>query len=177
MPNVVIVRNTYPDETALKNVLKYVLDKAVAVAGYGVCSNTEAAYLQMRFVKEAFYQTDALQLKHFFITYSHEEAVFIDFDEMIQNAFEAAKLFGEYQMVYGLHLDGSHVHVHIVMNTTNFENGCQYSDGLSGFMKVCSMLKKMYPRYPVKLCQTRPYTPKEPFTDADREEYEVLKSL
>ena len=59
MPNVVIVRNTYPDETALKNVLKYVLDKAVAVAGYGVCSNTEAAYLQMRFVKEAFYQTDA----------------------------------------------------------------------------------------------------------------------
>lgn len=177
MPNVVIVRNTYPDEKALKKVLKYVLDKAAAVGGYGISPNTEAAYLQMKFVKEAFYQTDALQLKHFFITYSHEEAMYIDFDEMMLTAFEAAKLFGAHQLVYGLHLDGSHVHVHFVMNTTNFENGHQYSDGLSGFMKVCGMLRKMYPQYPVKLCQTRPYPHKEPFADADRDEYQVLKSL
>ena len=80
-------------------------------------------------------------------------------------------------MVYGLHLDGSHVHVHIVMNTTNFITGYQYSDGLSGFMKVCGMLKKKYPQYRVSLCQTRPYAPKEPYTDNDREEYEVLKAL
>lgn len=177
MPNVVIVRNTYPDDQSMKRVLYYVLDKAVAVGAYGTSPNVEAAYIQMQFVKRAFYQTDALQLKHFFITYSHEEAMYIDFNEMILTAFEAAKLFKEYQMVYGLHLDGSHVHVHIVMNTTSFIDGHQYSDGLSGFMKVCGMLKKKYPQYRVKLCQTRHYTPKEPFTDADSEEYEVLKEL
>ena len=77
----------------------------------------------------------------------------------------------------GLHLDGSHVHVHIVMNTTSFMDGHQYHGGLSGFMKVCGMLKKKYPQYRVNLCQTRPYTPEEPFTDADREEHEVLKTL
>ena len=103
--------------------------------------------------------------------------MYIDFDEMMLTAFESAKLFGEYQMVYGLHLDGSHVHVHIVMNTTSFIDGHQYSDGLSGFMKVCGMLKKKYPQYRVKLCQTRPYAPKEPFADTGREEYEVLKEL
>lgn len=177
MPNVVIVRNTYPDVAALKNVIHYVLSKAAFQGGYGVTPEIGAAQMQMQFVKQAFYQTDALQLKHFFITYSHEEAMYIDFDEMILTAFEAAKLFGQYQMVYGLHLDGSHVHVHIVMNTTSFIDGHQYSDGLSGFMKVCGMLKKKYPQYRVKLCQTRPYTPKEPFTAADREEYEVLKEL
>ena len=177
MPNVVIVRNTYPDVAALNNVIHYALSKAVFQGGYGVTPEIEAAQMQMQFVKQAFYQTDALQLKHFFITYSHEETIFIDFEEMMLTAFEAAKLFGEHQIVYGLHLDGSHVHVHFVMNTTNFENGHQYSDGLSGFMKVCGMLRKMYPQYPVKLCQTRLYTPKEPFTDAAREEYEVLKEL
>lgn len=177
MPNVVIVRNTYPDDQAMKRVLHYVLDKAVAVGAYGTSPNVEAAYMQMQFVKRAFYQTDALQLKHFFITYSHEEAMYIDFNEMMLTAFEAGEEFKTYQMVYGLHLDGSHVHVHIVMSTTNFITGYQYSDGLSGFMIVCGMLKKKYPQCRVKLCQTRPYTPKEPFTDADSEEYEVLKEL
>ena len=33
MPNVVIVRNTYPNEVALRNVIRYALDKAVAVGG------------------------------------------------------------------------------------------------------------------------------------------------
>lgn len=75
MPNVVIVRNTYPDEKALKKVLKYVLDKAAAVGGYGLSPNTEAAYLQMKFVKEAFYQTDALQLKHFFLRMPTETSI------------------------------------------------------------------------------------------------------
>ena len=177
MPNVVIVRNTYPDDQSMLRVIHYALDKAVAVGAYGTSPNTEAAYMQMQFVKRAFFQTDTLQLKHFFITYSHEEAIFIDFDEMMLTAFEAGGLFGKYQMVYGLHFDGSHVHVHIVMNTTNFITGYQYSDGLSGFMKVCGMLKKKYPQYRVNLCQTRPYTPKEPYTDIDREEYEVLKAL
>lgn len=177
MPNVVIVRNTYPDDQSMLRVIHYALDKAVAVGAYGTSSNAEAAYMQMQFVKRAFFQTDTLQLKHFFITYSHEEAIFIDFDEMMFTAFEAGELLGKYQMVYGLHLDGSHVHVHIVMNTTSFIDGHQYSGGLSGFMKVCGMLKKKFSQYRVKLCQTRPYTPKEPFTDADREEYEVLKTL
>lgn len=177
MPNVVIVRNTYLDDVALNNVIYYVLHKASFCGGYGVTPEISAAQIQMLFVKRAFYQTDALQLKHFFITYSHDEAAYIDFDEMMLTAFKAAKLFGEYQMVYGLHLDGSHVHVHIVMNTTSFIDGHQYSDGLSGFMKVCGMLKKKYPQYRVKLCQTRPYTPKEPFADADEEVYEVLKEL
>ena len=177
MPNVVIVRNTYPDDAALNNVIHYALNKAAFYGGYGITPEIGAAQMQMQFVKRAFYQTDALQLKHFFITYSHDEAAYIDFDEMMLTAFETAKLFREHQMVYGLHLDGSHVHVHIVMNTTSFIDGHQYSDGLSGFMKVCGMLKKKYPQYRVKLCQTKPYTPKEPFTDADREEYVVLKEL
>jgi hypothetical protein len=177
MPNVVIVRNTYPDNAALNNVIHYALNKAAFCGGYGITPEIGAAQMQMQFVKRAFHQTDALQLKHFLITYSHDETAYVDFDEMMLTAFEAAKLFGEYQMVYGLHLDGSHVHVHIVMNTTSFIDGHQYSDGLSGFMKVCGMLKKKYPQYRVKLCQTRPYTLKEPFIDADREAHEVLKEL
>ena len=44
MPNVVITRNTYPDDRVLNHVIHYVLDKAVAVGSYGVSANAEAAY-------------------------------------------------------------------------------------------------------------------------------------
>ncbi|MBQ8230915.1 MAG: relaxase/mobilization nuclease domain-containing protein [Lachnospiraceae bacterium] len=144
MPNVVIVRNTYPDEKALKNVLKYVLDKAVAVGGYGVYPNMDAAYLQMKFVKEAFYQTDALQLKHFFITLDHSETTYIDDAELLQLGFVAGQVFQEYQMVYGIHYDGSHIHLHLVMNTTSFLDGHQYSDGITMFNRLCETLKTLY---------------------------------
>ena len=51
MPNVVIVRNTYPDDAALNNVIHYVLSKAVFQGGYGVTPEIEAAQMQMLFVK------------------------------------------------------------------------------------------------------------------------------
>lgn len=176
MPNVIVTRNTYPDARSLQYVIGYVLRSALK-GGYGVYPDPQGAFDEMYFVKRVFYQTDAIQLKHFIISFSHEEAMFIEFEEMLQTAFEAAKLFREYQMVYGLHLDGSHVHVHVVMNTTSFTDGHQYSNGLSGFMKVCCMLKKKYPQYTVNLCQTRYLTHDAPYTDADKGNYQVLNSL
>ena len=77
MPNVVIVKNAYPDTAALNNVIYYVLSKAAFCGGYGVTPEIDAARMQMQFVKQAFYQMDTLQLKHFFITFSHEEAMYI----------------------------------------------------------------------------------------------------
>lgn len=176
MPNVIVTRNTYPDIRSLQYVIGYALRSAMR-GGYGVSSDPQWAFDEMYFVKRVFYQTDALQLKHFIISYAHEEAMFIDFDEMLRTAFEAAQLFKEYQIVYGLHLDASHVHLHMVMNTTSFKDGHQYSDGLSGIMKVCSMLKKKYPQYPVNLCQSRYFTYDAPYTEADRGKDQVLKSL
>lgn len=131
MPNVIVTRNSYPDAVALENVIHYVLDKAVVVGGYAVDCGSYAALEQMLFVKQAFHKTDALQLKHFFITFAHMEAALTDFEDLMNLGFATGRLFREYQMVYGVHLDGSHVHIHFVMNTTSFVDGHQYSDGLS----------------------------------------------
>ena len=174
MPNVVIARNEYPDDRALREVIPYALDKATVVGGYGAAPNAEAAYLQMQFVKRAFYQTDALQLKHFFITLDHWETQYIDDDELLQLGFLTGQLFGEDQMVYGIHYDGSHVHLHIVMNTTSFLDGHQYSDGLSMFNRLCEMLKQRYPCFEVHLCHTRGYSKENPFCEDDRGKYEML---
>ena len=140
MPNVIVTRNSYPDAVALENVIHYVLDKAVVRGGYAVDCGSYAALEQMLFVKQAFHKTDALQLKHFFITFADNEMDLTDFDELLRLGLAVGQCFKEYQMVYGVHLDGSHVHMHFVMNTTSFVDGYQYSGGLSMFNRLCMEL-------------------------------------
>lgn len=167
MPNVIVTRNSYPDAIALENVIHYVLDKAVVVGGYAVDCGSYAALEQMLFVKQAFHKTDALQLKHFFITFAHKEAALTDFEDLMNLGFATGRLFREYQMAYGVHLDGSHVHIHFVMNTTSFVDGHQYCDGLSMFNRLCNMLRVWYPDFDVKLHQTRKYTRDAPYCTED----------
>ena len=174
MPNVIIVRNDYPDARSLHRVIEYVLEKSAALGGYGVTPNIEAAYMQMQFVKRAFYQTDSLQLKHFFITLSHTEAGYIDDDELLHLGFLTGRLFREYQMVYAIHRDGSHEHLHIVMNTTSFLDGHQYNDGLSMFNRLCEMLRQMYPRFEVHLGRTRWYYQDNPFCNEDKGQFDMV---
>lgn len=175
MPNVIIVRNDYPDAKSLCRVINYVLKNENLAGGYGVPPNLEAAYLQMQFVKRAFYQTDALQLKHFFITLSHTEAAYIDDDELLKLGFLTGELFREYQMVYGVHHDGSHDHLHVVMNTTSFLDGHQYCDGLSMFNRLCDMLRQKYPRFEVHLGYShRRFSKDEPFSEEDRYQYNMF---
>ena len=167
MPNVIVTRNTYPDAIALEHVIHYVLDKAVVRGGYAVDCGSFAALEQMLFVKQAFRKSEALQLKHFFITFADNEMDLADFDELLRLGFATGQLFREYQMVYGVHLDGSHVHIHFVMNTTSFVDGHQYCDGLSMFDRLCNMLRIWYPGFDVNLHQTRKYTRDAPYTMED----------
>lgn len=175
MPNVIVTRNTYPDTAALRNVLYYVLGKAAATGGYAVDSEMNNALEQMLFVKQAFHKTEALQLKHFFITFADNEDSLTDFDDLLKLGFQVGQLFRCYQVVFGIHLDGSHIHMHFVMNTTSFLDGHQYCDGLSMFKRLCDMLQRQNPRYSVNLYQTRAYSREDPFTEADIGVHQMLK--
>jgi hypothetical protein len=111
-------------------------------------------------------------------------------DKVTQNGGHLASNLGAVELTLAIHrvfdiprdhliFDVSHqsyVHKIITGRKERFDT-LRQGGGLSGFMKVCGMLKKKYPQYRVNLCQTRPYTPKEPFTDADIDEHEVLKTL
>ena len=111
-------------------------------------------------------------------------------DKVTQNGGHLASNLGVVELTLAIHrvfdipkdhliFDVSHqsyVHKIITGRKERFDT-LRQGGGLSGFMNVCGMLKKKYPQYRVNLCQTRPYTPKEPFTDADIDEHEVLKTL
>lgn len=96
-------------------------------------------------------------MKHFFLTFSDQEMIYLSFQDILNIGFEIGKYFAEYQMVYTIHLDSNHTYLHVVMNSVSFQNGHKYSDSLSKFNSLCRYLRERFPRFDVHLFQTEHY--------------------
>lgn len=156
MPNLLIVRNSYPDLESVQRLLNYVL-RTPFYGGYAI--DPEYAYDQMRLVKEAYHKTEGVQLKHFLLTFSHEEMMHLDFKDLLELGFQVGKVLERYQIVYCIHLDSDYIHMHFVMNTVSFEDGKKYSDGLVGFQRVKDFLEKRFPKWNTQLIFREVYAP------------------
>ena len=171
MPNVIMVRNEYPDEQSLKNVIRYVLGCALR-GGYGI--DPEMAFEQMKFVKQSFHKSSGVQLKHFIISFSNREMIDLDFSDLLALGFRVGQHLREYQLVYGIHLDSDHVHIHFAMNTVSFLDGHKFADGLLPFRRLCSLLSELFPKSQVHLCQTGPLSRENPYTPEQRGVFQIL---
>lgn len=156
MPNLLIVRNSYPDLGSVQRLLNYVL-RTSFYGGYAI--DPEQAYDQMRLVKEAYHKTEGVQLKHFLLTFSHEEMMHLDFKDLLELGFQVGKVLERYQIVYCIHLDSDYIHMHFVMNTVSFEDGKKYSDGLVGFQRIKDFLEKRFPKWKTQLIFREVYAP------------------
>ena len=156
MPNLLIVRNSYLDLGSVQRLLNYVL-RTSFYGGYAI--DPEQAYDQMRLVKEAYHKTEGVQLKHFLLTFSHEEMMHLDFKDLLELGFQVGKVLERYQIVYCIHLDSDYIHMHFVMNTVSFEDGKKYSDGLVGFQRVKDFLEKRFPKWKTQLIFREVYAP------------------
>lgn len=161
MPNIILIRNTYPDEGALYRVIYYALRDALN-GGYAI--DPAHAYTQMQMVKKAFYKTEGIQLKHFIISFSDSEMAILDFDDILNLGFQVGLFFREYQMVYGIHLDSGHIHMHVVMNTVSFIDGHKYSGGITQFSGLCRHLRVLFPKFRTQLYCTERYNYSNPYT-------------
>lgn len=156
MPNLLIVRNSYPDLESVQRLLNYVL-RTSFYGGYAI--DPEQAYDQMRLVKEAYHKTEGVQLKHFLLTFSHEEMMHLDFKDLLELGFQVGKVLERYQIVYCIHLNSDYIHMHFVMNTVSFEDGKKYSDGLVGFQRIKDFLEKRFPKWNTQLIFREVYAP------------------
>lgn len=93
MPNLLIVRNSYLDLGSVQRLLNYVL-RTSFYGGYAI--DPEQAYDQMRLVKEAYHKTEGVQLKHFLLTFSHEEMMHLDFKDLLELGFQVGKVLERY---------------------------------------------------------------------------------
>lgn len=98
------------------------------------CISVETAYTEMQETKKRWRKTDGVLGYHFIQSFKPDE-VTPELAHKIGVAF-AEECFGDrFQVVIGTHLDKSHLHNHIVVNSVSFMDGGKYHSSPSSYYK------------------------------------------
>lgn len=147
MPRLIILNKPYCDEEALPNVVNYVLGRSLCG---GMAVDPEYAVEQMLLVKRLWYKTAGRQVRHFILSFEEYEAVTVN--KAMEYAGQVARYYGDrFQIVYGLHLNTKHVHVHFAFNTVSYVDGRMYSEGYGDWLRFLGYVQTLFPRWEAAL--------------------------
>ena len=148
MPILKIVEESYSNKDAMVNVINYIC-RGPFIGGLGV--NPNCAALQMSLVKYVWYKTGGRQVRHFIVSFAGNEST--DPDELMAYGYAIANYYYEkgFQVVFGVHTNTGHLHIHFAVNTVNFRNGYMYGDGWSDAGLRRKYIQDLMPRWAVIL--------------------------
>lgn len=79
-------------------------------------------------------------------------------------------LFPGHQVVYALHTDSAHCHLHLVVNSVSFEDGKKHFSGFHDLFPVRDFLQECFPRSNVHIYQSFPDSDVNRFGCSDDDE-------
>lgn len=138
----------YQTDAEIKQVLDYAkrpnkTDKEKICGGAVL---PELAVLSMECVTDAYHNESGTHLRHSILSFSPEDPITVD--DAINIGKAAIRYYeDDYQILAAVHTDEPHLHVHFVMNTTNYENGSKYKGrkkDLYAFQKHLKSVLKPY---------------------------------
>ena len=133
----------YYDENALPWVVDYVCKGGIYS---GIAVDPEYSVEQMLLVKQLWHKTKGRQVRHFFLTFGPTEDVTID--EAMEYGCKIAEYYGDrFQIVFGVHLDTGHIHLHFAFNTVSYVDGKMYSEGYGDWLKFRDYVKSLFSRW------------------------------
>ena len=161
MPNLIFIHSLndnytgkkYFDDDAYNSVINYCLrDNKTPdnyIGGFGV--NVNQAALEMELIAKSYGRNDRKRLRHFVLSFSAKEARKLNkkycFEELNRIGWYAASFYGnEYQIIYAVHQDAEHPHIHFVQSMINYKTGKKYR-GERGEYKFRNYLGKMLMEY------------------------------
>lgn len=118
-----IVNNPCDTNTALQNLCSYIIqhNKTHGLFG-GRGLNPENAYDNMCEAQELWLKASGRRAYHMVLGFDSSEPV-ASYDAL-QIAFEVSSIFfPAYQVLYGIHTDQPHLHIHFAINTVSLQDG------------------------------------------------------
>lgn len=118
----------YWDAAALRDVISYCtspLKTNGLVGAYAVSTDPEQAIMQMQLLQTCLGQDRGIHLRHMVLSFDPQEK--LSPGQAFQIGQEVSKYYGyQYQMIFGVHCDQPHLHIHFVMNSVNYRTGRKY---------------------------------------------------
>ena len=122
------VPQKYTDELAYQQLLDYImrLDKTPDYYIGGFAVHPQYAAEEMQLVSQAYHQNRGVRLRHWIISFEKHELA--DAWHANQFAQMACRFYADtYQIVYSVHEDAAHLHIHFVMNMISYLDGKRYA--------------------------------------------------
>ena len=138
------VPQKYTDELAYQQLLDYIMrpDKTPDHYIGGFAVHPQYAAEEMQLVSQAYHQNRGVRLRHWIISFEKHE--FADAWHANQFAQMACRFYADtYQIVYSVHEDTEHLHVHFVMNMISYQNGKRYSGQKKDFYDYLKYLQEI----------------------------------
>jgi len=104
-------------------------------------------YQQMWKVKEYFHKEDKRQALHYILSFSKEEEKYIEPEEALRIGYEVAHYFQRWQVVFGVHTNTEHLHIHFVVNCVSYEDGKCISIGIMQLQEIQSYARNRVQQY------------------------------
>lgn len=116
--------------THLKNALEYIQNpdktEECHLVGSANCL-PDSAYEQMIDTKKVHGKTGKRQGYHVIISFPPDEIITSEQARFVAEGFMKDVLQGEYEVVYGIHTDKEHTHIHVIWNSVNLVTGQKYN--------------------------------------------------
>lgn len=146
MPKLKLLNESYYGEGTLKRVVDYVT--RLAIVG-GINVDPDHAVSQMLLIKKIWHKQGGRQVRHFILSFADNEALTID--EAMDYGQQIAMYYGRnYQIVYGVHYDTNHLHLHFAFNSVSFVDGKMYSGGRSDMFALRLYIQSLMPQWYVQ---------------------------
>jgi len=147
MPTVKILNEPYDNEDAMENLINYIC-RSGHIGGTGL--DPEYALMGMSLVKRLWHKTHGRQVRHFILSFADHED--LTYDELMSVGYAVASYYADrFQIVFGLHFDTGHTHIHFCMNTVGFTDGVMYSGSFADFSAFQAHIQRILPRWKVEL--------------------------
>lgn len=139
------VNKKYSDISDVSNLIYYITNPQKCHSGcigaQGVGNRSLYEILkQMMKTKQNYNQTQGRLVLHYVVSFSNEEMQIINPIDALHIGYEiAANLFPGHQVIFGVHEDTDNLHIHFVVNSTNYYTGQQFSAGRRDFELMRTM--------------------------------------
>lgn len=141
-------RGKYHDRLSFHNLTQYAtrLDKTESDLVLGGSLFPEIAAQSMQGLCEAYQKPEGTKLRHSVLSFSPLDS--ITAEQAADIARETMEYYEEdYQIMASVHTDKDHLHIHFLMNTTNYHTGKKYPGNRADYFAFRDHLSKILRPY------------------------------
>lgn len=132
----------------LRRAIRYILRRDKTrddlIGGHNLLDPHHNAYAEMMATKEQWGKTGGRMYQHYTISFHPDlDIAPEEVHTITMELIEQCPLFAGYEAVYATHIDCSHLHSHIILNSVSFETGRKYQcspDQLEEMKRLCSQI-------------------------------------